>query len=107
MLSGNEIGVLLADDALVHADTGGRRKLVITTIVSSSLLSRMAKNLGAAYAETLTGFKWIANTALRAEKDGLAFVLGYEEALGYPAGRWCATRTESARRCASQSWPAT
>ena len=86
MLTGNEIGFLLAEDALLHADTGSRKKLVITTIVSSSLLSRMAKNLGAAYAETLTGFKWIANTALRAEKDGLAFVLGYEEALGYSCG---------------------
>lgn len=86
MLSGNEIGVLLADDALRHADTRGRRKLVVTTVVSSSLLSRMARDRGAAYAETLTGFKWIANAALDAERRGEAFVLGYEEALGYSCG---------------------
>jgi phosphomannomutase len=86
LLSGNEIGVLLADDALRHADVGGRRKLVVTTVVSSSLLSRMAKDRGAAYAETLTGFKWIANAALEAERRGEAFVLGYEEALGYSCG---------------------
>jgi phosphomannomutase len=86
MLSGNEIGVLLADDALEHADTGGRPKLVVTTVVSSSLLSRMARDRGARYAETLTGFKWIADVAVRAEREGVAFVAGYEEALGYSVG---------------------
>jgi phosphomannomutase len=86
MLTGNEIGVLLADDALQHADTGGRKKLVITSLVSSSLLSRMARDRGAEYAETLTGFKWIANAALDAERRGVAFVFGYEEALGYSCG---------------------
>ena len=86
MLTGNEIGVLLADDALEHADTGGRPKLVVTTVVSSSLLSRMAHDRGARYEETLTGFKWIADAAIRAERDGVAFVFGYEEALGYTVG---------------------
>jgi phosphomannomutase len=86
MLSGNEIGALLADDAMEHAQTDGKRKLVVTTIVSSSLLSRMARDRGAAYRETLTGFKWIADEAIRAEKEGLAFVFGYEEALGFTVG---------------------
>jgi phosphomannomutase len=86
MLSGNEIGWLLADDILAHADTGGRRKLVVTTIVSSTLLSRMARDQGAAYDETLTGFKWIGDRAIRAEAAGDAFVFGYEEALGYTVG---------------------
>ena len=86
MLSGNEIGVLLADDALEHAETGGRPKLVVTTVVSSSLLSRMAHDRGARYAETLTGFKWIADAGIRAEREGIAFVMGYEEALGYSVG---------------------
>jgi phosphomannomutase len=86
MLSGNEIGVLLADDALEHAETGGKPKLVVTTVVSSSLLSRMARDRGAEYRETLTGFKWIADAAIRAEREGAAFVMGYEEALGYSVG---------------------
>ena len=38
VLTGNELGALLADDAIEHAETGGRPKLVVTTIVSSSLL---------------------------------------------------------------------
>jgi phosphomannomutase len=86
MLSGNEVGVLLSDDALEHAETGGRPKLVVTTVVSSSLLSRMARDRGAVYRETLTGFKWIADTALAAEREGIAYVMGYEEALGYSFG---------------------
>jgi len=86
MLGGNEVGVLLGDDAIEHAETGGRRKLVVTTIVSSTLLSRIARDRGMGYRETLTGFKWIAEAALRAEAEGEAFVFGYEEALGYSVG---------------------
>jgi phosphomannomutase len=86
MLSGNEIGILLAADALEHADTKGKPKLVATTLVSSTLLSRMARDRGAAYAETLTGFKWIADAARKGEAAGQAFVFGYEEALGYTVG---------------------
>jgi phosphomannomutase len=86
MLSGNEIGVLLADDAMEHADVGDRRKLVVTTVVSSSLLSRMARDRGVACRETLTGFKWIMDAARRGEAAGEAFVCGYEEALGYTVG---------------------
>jgi phosphomannomutase len=86
MLSGNEIGALLADDAMEHARVEGRRPLVVGTVVSSSLVSRMARDRGAVYRETLTGFKWIADAALRGEREGLAFVFGYEEALGFTVG---------------------
>jgi phosphomannomutase len=86
LLSGNEVGVLLADDAIEHADTGGKPKLVVTTVVSSGLLSRMARDRGVLCRETLTGFKWIVDAALRGEKEGLGFVFGYEEALGHSVG---------------------
>jgi phosphomannomutase len=86
MLSGNEIGALLADDVMDHASARGRRMLVVTTVVSSSLLSRMARDRDVACRETLTGFKWIADAALRAEAEGLAFAFGYEEALGFTVG---------------------
>jgi phosphomannomutase len=46
----------------------------------------MARDRGAAYAETLTGFKWIADAARKGEAAGQAFVFGYEEALGYTVG---------------------
>ncbi len=87
LLTGNEIGVLLCADALDHAPVPkGTKKLVITTIVSSTFLSRMAKDKGACYGETLTGFKWIANMAMDRRPHGEEFVCGYEEALGYSVG---------------------
>lgn len=85
MLTGNEVGVLLADDLLAHG-TGDGEPVVATTIVSSTLLSRIAADRGAAYFETLTGFKWIANGAIAQAARGRRFVLGYEEALGYTVG---------------------
>src|SRR5215469_16051610 len=61
-----------------------RQPLVATTIVSSTMLSKIASAAGAGYAETLTGFKWIARAGdLRPENR---FIFGYEEALGYTIG---------------------
>ena len=71
MLSGDEVGVLLADHLIRKGVTG----TFVTTIVSSSLLARMAAREGVDYQQTLTGFKWIGRV------PGLVF--GYEEALGY------------------------
>src|SRR6202044_4086478 len=60
-------------------------RLVVTTIVSSTLLSRIAAAAGAQYAESLTGFKWLVRAG--ATRPGSEFVLGYEEALGYSVGQ--------------------
>ena len=61
-LQGDEIGWLLADHILRH--TTGDDRLVITTLVSSSLLAKMAAEYGVHFAETYTGFKWIGHTVL-------------------------------------------
>ena len=82
MLTGDELGVLLADHVL--STTSGDDRLVATTIVSATMLAAMAQAAGVAYVETLTGFKWIARAALR--RPGSRFVFGYEEALGYQVG---------------------
>ena len=71
MLTGDEVGALLATHLIRKGVTG----TYAASIVSSSLLAKMAAAAGQAYAETLTGFKWISRA------PGLAF--GYEEALGY------------------------
>jgi phosphomannomutase len=81
-LTGDEIGVVLAD-WLLSRDEGADR-LVVTTVVSSSMLSQLAAARGVAFAETLTGFKWIARAAL--DRPDLRFVYGYEEALGSCVG---------------------
>ncbi|MFI7127514.1 phospho-sugar mutase [Nonomuraea sp. NPDC050153] len=76
MLTGDEVGGLLAEHVITH--TAGDR-LVATTIVSSTLLSKIARAHGVRYGETLTGFKWII-------KAGPGLVFGYEEAIGYSVG---------------------
>ncbi|GAA1361525.1 phospho-sugar mutase [Catellatospora chokoriensis] len=79
MLRGDEVGVLLAD----HLMRLGRTGTYATTIVSSSMLRAMAAKRGVGYAETLTGFKWLARAA-----PDLAY--GYEEALGICVAPWMA-----------------
>ncbi|GHD11319.1 phosphomannomutase [Streptomyces violarus] len=71
MLRGDEVGALLAAH-LVHRGATGT---FAESIVSSSLLGRIAEKAGLPHVETLTGFKWIARA------EGLRY--GYEEALGY------------------------
>jgi phosphomannomutase len=76
MLRGDEVGALLAAHVVnKHAVDKPAEGTFATTIVSSSLLSRIAAAAGLGYAETLTGFKWISRA------PGLRY--GYEEALGY------------------------
>jgi phosphomannomutase len=90
-LTGNQVGVLLGHYVLTerHVPSEGRDdRLVIASCVSSPQLGAIARALGASYAETLTGFKWIANRALELERtEALRFVFGYEEALGYTVGQ--------------------
>ncbi|WP_328537047.1 phospho-sugar mutase [Streptomyces sp. NBC_00344] len=71
MLSGDEVGALLAAHLVRRGVTG----TFAESIVSSSLLGRIAGAAGLGYEETLTGFKWISRV------EGLRY--GYEEALGY------------------------
>jgi len=71
VLRGDEIGVLVADHLLSH----GVRGRVATTVVSSSMLGRIAHAYGVPFSSTLTGFKHLA----RAGDD---LVYAYEEALG-------------------------
>ena len=85
-LTGNEVGLLLADDLLAHGSQAEPR-LVADTIVSSPMLGVIAAAHGARHVETLTGFKWIANAAIdHLAETGGGFVMGFEEALGYSVG---------------------
>ena len=81
-LSGDEIGWLFADHVLAH--TTGDDRLVVSTLVSSSLVGRMAEAAGVHYEESFTGFKWIADVARRHGDRRLVFA--YEQALGYLIG---------------------
>ena len=85
-LSGNQIGVLLANHLL--SPEGGDGRLVLNTVVSTPMLGVIAEHAGAGYHRTLTGFKWIWNAALDLEAAGDGtYLFGFEEALGYCVDR--------------------
>src|SRR4029077_7276706 len=86
VLTGDQVGALLGASLLERSagQAAPEARLVASTVVSSTLLSKIAAAAGVRYAETLTGFKWIARAADRV--PGARFMFGYEEALGYDVG---------------------
>jgi phosphomannomutase len=77
MLTGDEVGALLAWWIAERGRRDGKptKGVYAQSIVSGTLLERIATDAGLGYATTLTGFKWISKV------PDLRF--GYEEALGY------------------------
>ena len=73
MLRGDEVGAIVGK-YLIDKDRINNGAFA-NSLVSSSLLGKMAKKAGVEFHETLTGFKWISKIS------NLTF--GYEEALGY------------------------
>ena len=71
MLRGDELGAILGESIARKTSTG----IFANSIVSSSILKKIAEHYQLDFKETLTGFKWLAKI------KGLTF--GYEEALGY------------------------
>jgi phosphomannomutase len=86
VLTGDHVGALLGASLLdrTAGQAAPQARLVASTVVSSTLLSKIAAAAHVHYAETLTGFKWIARAADGV--PGARFVFGYEEALGYAVG---------------------
>jgi phosphomannomutase len=77
MLTGDEVGALLGWWIAERVRREGKpvHGVYAQSIVSGTLLERIAAEAGLGYATTLTGFKWISKV------PDLRF--GYEEALGY------------------------
>ena len=71
MLRGDELGAILGESIARKTASG----IFANSIVSSSILKKIAEHYKLEFKETLTGFKWLAKI------KGLTF--GYEEALGY------------------------
>ncbi len=82
MLSGDEMGALLADFVLASRPPAlALRPVVAASVVSSPFIEAVAASRGARVARTLTGFKWLCRVAEHVAPDEeLAFA--YEEALG-------------------------
>lgn len=75
MLTGDELGSLFGEYLASNAPGRYRDRAFGNSIVSSSILSKIAARYGIEFHETLTGFKWLAKI------ENLGF--GYEEAIGY------------------------
>ena len=75
MLRGDEVGAILGYYIATRLSERVKGKAFGNSIVSSSLLAKVAQKNGVEFHEVLTGFKWLAKIA------NLGF--GYEEALGY------------------------
>ncbi|MZQ74598.1 MAG: phospho-sugar mutase [Peptoclostridium sp.] len=90
LLTGNQTGALLLDFVLRHISGSGRMPadpVVVKTIVTSRMGDKIAKEYGVDVADTLTGFKFIAEMVKGFEDRGeKSFVFGYEESYGYLAG---------------------
>jgi len=71
MLRGDELGAILGESIARKTQAG----IFANSIVSSSILKKIAAHYNLEFKETLTGFKWLAKI------KGLTF--GYEEAIGY------------------------
>ena len=74
-LTGDQVGLLLADEVVRRANQLEQMGAFACSIVSCSGLGEIAESNGFEFVETLTGFKWISKV------PGLLF--GFEEALGY------------------------
>jgi phosphomannomutase len=74
-LTGDELGLLLAEEMASRAAREGIRGNLACSIVSSSALEKVSAHYGLGFSQTLTGFKWIGRVP--------RLIFGYEEALGY------------------------
>ena len=70
-LTGDQVGLILADEIASRANSG----TLACSIVTGSALSKVAEHYNLKFQETLTGFKWISKVP--------DLIFGYEEALGY------------------------
>lgn len=78
--NGNQIGLLMLNFILSNSKLP-KNPYIIKTIVTSELLSEVAKSYQVATYNTLTGFKWICRKLKDLDESG--FIFGTEESFGY------------------------
>ena len=86
-LTGNEVGVLIADYILSHSSQKG---YIVRSIVTTSLVDKLAEKYGSQVKAVLTGFKYIGDFIKGLESQGREkeYLLGFEESYGYLAGTY-------------------
>ena len=91
LLTGNEVGVLLTDyiaSSRIELGTMPQNPIVVKTIVTTSMINRLAETYGFEVVNILTGFKYIGEQILRLEQKGEQdrYIFGFEESYGYLSG---------------------
>ena len=88
LLTGNEIGLLLLEFICQRRLALGsmpESAVIVKTVVTTDIATKIAKAYGAKTADVLTGFKYIGEYIGRLEAEGRRddFILGFEESCGY------------------------
>ena len=91
ILTGNEIAAVFADWTWLkwreaHPEDDASKCVMIASTVSSKHLKAMAETEGFEFRDTLTGFKWMGNEAIKAVNDGYTCLLAYEVEIGFLIG---------------------
>ncbi|MDR3191780.1 MAG: phospho-sugar mutase [Treponema sp.] len=88
LITGNQMGVLLADYIFLSLKELGKlpaKAAMINSIVTTGMQAELAKSHGVECLECLTGFKWIAELMRKCDTGELPYtiVFGTEESYGY------------------------
>ena len=86
-LTGNEVGILITDYILSNKKQKG---YIVRSIVTTSLVDKLAEKYGSKVKPVLTGFKYIGDFIKGLENEGREneYLLGFEESYGYLAGSY-------------------
>jgi len=88
LLNGNQTAALLTYYLIKQWQAKGKltgNEFIVKTIVTSELISDIAKGANVEYFDVLTGFKWIADV-IRKYEGRKKFIGGGEESYGYMVG---------------------
>jgi phosphoglucomutase len=91
LLTGNDVGCLLVDYILSQKRAKGtlcEHPIIIKSIVTTDMATRIAESYGAEVVNTLTGFKYMGEYITMLEEKGEAdrFEMAFEESYGYLTG---------------------
>lgn len=91
LMSGNEVGVLLAEYLLSSLKEQGKlpeNPVITKSFVTTPLVERVAADYGCEVVNLLTGFKYIGEyiTNLEKKNEDNRFIVGMEESYGYLSG---------------------
>jgi len=91
-LNGNTIGVLLTEYILSGLEKKGQLSddgVIISTIVSTNMMSKIANRYGVKHEQVLTGFKHVGAKIRQMDESGVGtYIFGFEESHGYLAGTY-------------------